>query len=193
MTILIITYDRALSSRSRTVVIRSRRNANNTNPHNHVHIIKGARMLTNPTEIEAKWQEKWYAAKINEADRDDRKKFMMIFAYPGVTGYLHVGHMRGFSYVDDMSRYMRMQGYNVMFPVGTHATGNGPISLAKRVREKGREYDLLPPSQRLPGREAGRPHGPGQGGRVLQRGLCQSVLAPLRFPGRLEALRLHRA
>jgi leucyl-tRNA synthetase len=90
-------------------------------------------MLTRPTEIEAKWQEKWYSERINEANRDDRKKFMIIFAYPGVTGYLHVGHMRGFSYVDDISRYMRMQGYNVMFPVGTHATGNGPISLAKKV------------------------------------------------------------
>ncbi|QLH74026.1 MAG: leucine--tRNA ligase [Methanomassiliicoccales archaeon] len=91
-------------------------------------------MLSNPTEIEAKWQEKWYSSKINEANRDGRKKFMIIFAYPGVTGYLHVGHMRGFSYVDDISRYMRMRGYNVMFPVGTHATGNGPISLAKKVR-----------------------------------------------------------
>jgi len=90
-------------------------------------------MLNRPTEIEAKWQERWYSQKINEANRDERKKFMIIFAYPGVTGYLHVGHMRGFSYVDDISRYMRMRGYNVMFPVGTHATGNGPISLAKKV------------------------------------------------------------
>ncbi len=90
-------------------------------------------MLTRSTEIEAKWQERWYAERINEADRDERAKFMIIFAYPGVTGYLHVGHMRGFSYVDDIARYKRMQGFNVLFPVGTHATGNGPISLAKKV------------------------------------------------------------
>ncbi|MCE5297262.1 MAG: leucine--tRNA ligase [Euryarchaeota archaeon] len=90
-------------------------------------------MLNRPTEIETKWQERWYSQRINEANRDERRKFMIIFAYPGVTGYLHVGHMRGFSYVDDISRYMRMRGYNVMFPVGTHATGNGPISLAKKV------------------------------------------------------------
>ena len=81
-------------------------------------------MLTRSTDIEAKWQERWYAERINEADRDEREKFMIIFAYPGVTGYLHVGHMRGFSYVDDIARYKRMQGYNVLFPVGTHATGN---------------------------------------------------------------------
>ncbi|NLT37722.1 MAG: leucine--tRNA ligase [Methanomassiliicoccus sp.] len=87
-------------------------------------------------EIEAKWQQRWYEAGIFEANRDDRPKFMMIFAYPGLTGYLHVGHMRGYTYVDAITRYKRMCGFNVLFPVGTHATGNGAISLAKRIREK---------------------------------------------------------
>jgi len=74
--------------------------------------------------------------KLNEADADKRKKFMLIFAYPGVTGYLHVGHMRGYTYVDAIGRYKRMTGHNVLFPVGTHATGNGAISLANRVAKK---------------------------------------------------------
>jgi leucyl-tRNA synthetase len=87
-------------------------------------------------EIEAKWQERWYDARLNEGDRDERPKFMMIFAYPGLTGYLHVGHMRGYTYVDAIARYKRMTGYNVLFPVGTHATGNGAISLAKRVKDR---------------------------------------------------------
>ncbi|MCU0861883.1 MAG: class I tRNA ligase family protein, partial [Methanomassiliicoccales archaeon] len=87
-------------------------------------------------EMERKWQKRWYDAKINEANRDQRPKFMMIFAYPGVTGYLHVGHMRGFSYVDAITRFRRMMGDNVLFPVGTHATGNGAISLASRVRRQ---------------------------------------------------------
>ncbi|HHT74850.1 MAG: leucine--tRNA ligase [Methanomassiliicoccaceae archaeon] len=91
-------------------------------------------MSTWTTEIEAKWQAKWYAAKINEAERDNRPKFMIIFAYPGLTGYLHVGHMRGYTYVDAIGRYKRMCGFNVMFPLGTHATGNGAISLAKRIK-----------------------------------------------------------
>lgn len=93
-------------------------------------------MSTWTAEIEAKWQAKWYAAKINEAERDGRPKFMIIFAYPGLTGYLHVGHMRGYTYVDAIGRYKRMCGYNVLFPVGTHATGNGAISLAKRIKER---------------------------------------------------------
>ncbi|MBO4551890.1 MAG: leucine--tRNA ligase, partial [Candidatus Methanomethylophilaceae archaeon] len=92
-------------------------------------------MITNYTEMEQKWQKRWADAKLNCAERDGRPKFMVIFAYPGVTGYLHVGHMRGFSYADAIGRYKRMTGYNVLFPVGTHATGNGSISLATRIKK----------------------------------------------------------
>jgi leucyl-tRNA synthetase len=96
------------------------------------------------SDIEAKWQRRWYEGRINESERDARPKFMIIFAYPGVTGYLHVGHMRGFSYVDAIARYKRMLGFNVLFPVGTHATGNGAISLAKRIaRRDERTVDYL--------------------------------------------------
>jgi len=91
------------------------------------------------SRIEAKWQEQWYSARLNESNPDGRPKFMIIFAYPGVTGYLHVGHMRGYTYVDSIARYKRMTGFNVLFPVGTHATGNGAISLAKRVRNNDRQ------------------------------------------------------
>lgn len=93
-------------------------------------------MSERSSELEAKWQERWYAARINEVEADGRPKFMLIFAYPGVTGYLHVGHMRGYTYVDAIARYKRLEGYNVMFPVGTHATGNGAISLAARIARK---------------------------------------------------------
>lgn len=91
-------------------------------------------MLHSYHEIEAKWQKKWSDEHLNYADRDEtRPKFMIIFAYPGVTGFLHVGHLRGYTYADAIGRYKRMTGYNVMFPVGTHATGNGAISLAAKV------------------------------------------------------------
>jgi leucyl-tRNA synthetase len=92
-------------------------------------------MISDYGQMEKKWQEKWVEEGLNLANRDESKpKFMVIFAYPGVTGYLHVGHMRGFSYADAIGRYKRMTGYNVLFPVGTHATGNGSISLAKRIK-----------------------------------------------------------
>ena len=83
---------------------------------------------------EKKWQDAWKECGLNLAERDENKpKFMMIFAYPGVTGFLHVGHLRGYTYTDAISRYKRMLGYNVLFPVGTHATGNGAISLAAKI------------------------------------------------------------
>lgn len=85
-------------------------------------------------EMEKRWQIEWSEKGLDRADRDDdKKKFMIIFAYPGVTGFLHVGHLRGYTYTDAIGRYKRMTGYNVMFPVGTHATGNGAITLASRV------------------------------------------------------------
>ncbi len=84
--------------------------------------------------IEAKWQNAWYEARINESEpRPGTPKFFMIFAYPGVTGYMHVGHMRGYTVSDALVRYKLMTGHNVLFPVGTHATGNGAISFARKV------------------------------------------------------------
>ncbi len=87
-----------------------------------------------PSEIEKKWQRAWLDARIYEAEPDPGKeKFFMIFAYPGVSGYLHIGHMRGYTYTDVLTRFRRMQGYNVLFPVGSHATGNLAYAFASKV------------------------------------------------------------
>jgi leucyl-tRNA synthetase len=87
--------------------------------------------------IEAKWRNAWYDAKINESTpQPGKKKFFMIFAYPGVTGYLHVGHMRGYTFSDAIVRYKMMTGHQVLFPVGTHATGNGAITFARKVERR---------------------------------------------------------
>ncbi len=83
--------------------------------------------------LEQKWQERWYGERIYEARREKGKKFFIHFAYPGISGYLHVGHMRGFTYADIIARYMRMNGYDVIFPAGFHATGLPAVSLAKKV------------------------------------------------------------
>ena len=64
----------------------------------------------------------------------------MIFAYPGISGYLHVGHMRGYTYTDVITRYKRMRGYNVLFPVGTHATGNLAIAFLNKVKSGDEEW-----------------------------------------------------
>ncbi len=93
-----------------------------------------------PHMMEAKWQKRWGEDDIfsPEGPGKGKKKFFMIFAYPGISGYLHVGHMRGFTYADVITRYKRVTGHNVLFPVGFHASGIPAIALAKKI-ERGDE------------------------------------------------------
>ncbi len=88
-------------------------------------------------KIQRKWQKEWSKAELGKASvKKNKEKFMMIFAYPGVSGYLHVGHMRGFSYTDAICRYERLQGKEVLFPIGTHASGNQALGFANKVKNK---------------------------------------------------------
>ncbi|HEC96430.1 MAG TPA: leucine--tRNA ligase, partial [Euryarchaeota archaeon] len=85
-------------------------------------------------EIERKWQKRWEESRIFQSDpKEGKKKFFIIFAYPGISGYLHVGHMRGYTYADVIARYKRMQGYNVLFPAGFHASGLPSVGFAKKI------------------------------------------------------------
>jgi leucyl-tRNA synthetase len=87
-----------------------------------------------PSKLIEKWLNRWYEAKIFDSEPNPgQKKFLIHFAYPGISGYLHVGHMRGFTYADTISRYKRMTGYNVLYPAGFHASGLPSVGLAKRV------------------------------------------------------------
>ncbi len=82
-------------------------------------------MNYNPQEIESKWQDKWEEQKIYQAvDGSKKKKFYALieFPYPSGAG-LHVGHARSWSAMDAFSRKKRMQGYNVLFPIGWDAFG----------------------------------------------------------------------
>jgi len=92
-------------------------------------------------KIQAKWQKRWQKEELGPATYQKNKdKFFMIFAYPGISGFLHVGHMRGFSYADAICRYERLQGKEVLFPVGTHASGNQAIAFAKKVVQGDQEW-----------------------------------------------------
>ncbi|MFW6141949.1 MAG: leucine--tRNA ligase, partial [Candidatus Saliniplasma sp.] len=89
-----------------------------------------------PVEIEERWQKIWDQEDIYSSEADASKEpFYLIFAYPGISGFLHLGHMRCYSYTDIIARYKRMDGYNVLFPTGTHPTGNQAISLSKQLEE----------------------------------------------------------
>ena len=91
------------------------------------------------SRVEEKWQRAWEERRVFEAERDESKpKFYIIFAYPGISGYLHVGHLRSYTYPDIIARYKRMRGYNVLFPAGFHASGLPAVGFARRV-ERGDE------------------------------------------------------
>ena len=77
------------------------------------------------TAIEKKWQDRWEALKPYAAETgSDKPKFygLIEFPYPSGQG-LHVGHPRPFTALDIVTRKKRMQGYNVLFPIGFDAFG----------------------------------------------------------------------
>src|SRR3989338_8943510 len=88
-------------------------------------------------QIAKKWQKKWEEAKIFEADSsNERKKFFLTFPYPYLNGYPHAGHTYTPMRFEALARYKRMQGYNVLFAQGFHATGSPIESAARLIKEK---------------------------------------------------------
>ena len=82
-------------------------------------------MKHNFRKIEAKWQQKWEDAKIFRAmDGSPKPKFygLVEFPYPSGAG-MHVGHIKAYSSLEVISRKRRMEGYNVLFPIGFDAFG----------------------------------------------------------------------
>ena len=74
---------------------------------------------------EQKWQDKWEDAGVFHAqDNSDKKKFYALveFPYPSGAG-MHVGHIKAYSGLEVVSRKRRMEGYNVLFPIGFDAYG----------------------------------------------------------------------
>ena len=82
-------------------------------------------MEYNFREIEKKWQQRWVDNKTYKVAEDDtKKKFYVLnmFPYPSGAG-LHVGHPLGYIASDIYARYKRLQGFNVLNPMGYDAYG----------------------------------------------------------------------
>ena len=82
-------------------------------------------MKHNFKKIEPKWQKKWEEQQTFKAvDGSDKPKFygLVEFPYPSGAG-MHVGHIKAYSSIEVLSRKRRMQGYNVLFPIGFDAFG----------------------------------------------------------------------
>ncbi len=114
-------------------------------------------MQYNFKEIEPKWQAKWVENDIYKVDDDTSKpKYYVLdmFPYPSGAG-LHIGHPEGYTATDIIARYKKMNGYNVLHPMGFDAfglpterysmqTGVHPaVATAKNVKTFTRQLNLL--------------------------------------------------
>jgi len=82
-------------------------------------------MEYNPQEIESKWQKYWEKNGFYRAEDFSKKpKYYLLIEFPYPSGEgLHVGHCRSYSALDAVARKKRMEGYNVLFPIGWDAFG----------------------------------------------------------------------
>jgi leucyl-tRNA synthetase len=83
--------------------------------------------------IESKWIKRWEEQGLFEANPDNRKKYFVTVAYPYPNSPQHIGHGRTYTLADAHARYMRMKGYNVLFPMAFHYTGTPILGMSRRV------------------------------------------------------------
>ena len=84
-------------------------------------------------QIEKKWQAEWEKAKVFEAEPSDKKSILITAAFPYVNSPQHIGHLRTYATADAYARYMRMKGYNVLYPMAFQPSGLPVLGMAKRI------------------------------------------------------------
>ena len=95
--------------------------------------------MINYKEIEEKWQRAWDEARLFEAEPNEKEPILITAAFPYVNSPLHIGHLRTYATTDLYARYMRMKGYNVLFPFAFHASGTPVLAMAKRISQNDTE------------------------------------------------------
>ena len=91
-------------------------------------------MEINWNQIETKWQSKWNESKDFETNPNEKPKKFITVAYPYPNSPQHIGHGRTYTLADVHARFYRMQGYNVLFPMGFHYTGTPVLGMARRIQ-----------------------------------------------------------
>ena len=89
--------------------------------------------------IEAKWQKAWADAKVFEVRAGRQRSLLVTAAFPYVNAPQHIGHLRTYGTADAYARYKRMRGFNVLYPMGFHATGTPVLAFAKRIANNDKE------------------------------------------------------
>ena len=81
--------------------------------------------MYNFKEVEKKWQDKWFKEKSFKAVdfHPTKPKYYVLYEFYNISGNLHMGHLKGTVPADALSRMKRLQGYNVLFPIGGDAFG----------------------------------------------------------------------
>src|SRR3989344_74858 len=88
-----------------------------------------------PKTIEPKWQAAWeHAGQFLTLDQADQQNYLLLTEFPYPSGNLHIGHWYAFALPDIHARYLRMQGKNVLYPIGFDAFGL-PAENAAIVRQ----------------------------------------------------------
>jgi leucyl-tRNA synthetase len=96
--------------------------------------------IDNTALIEKKWREKWQEARLFQPDQKPKKeKRFVTAAFPYPNSPQHIGHARTYTTADIYARYLRLKGYNVLFPMAFHVTGTPILAMAKRIAAKDQE------------------------------------------------------
>jgi leucyl-tRNA synthetase len=108
------------------VELRNRKRTRDEQPHQERDLKRGEEMAGPyiPQEIEPKWQKKWEDDELYRSVIDhSRPKHYALTMLPYPSGDLHIGHWYAMTPSDTHARYMRLRGYNVLFPMGFDAFG----------------------------------------------------------------------
>jgi leucyl-tRNA synthetase len=89
-----------------------------------------------PTAIEGEWRRRWEESGRYEADPEgDEDPTFVTVPYPYPSGGMHIGHARTYTVPDVYARYRRLQGDDVLFPIGWHVTGTPIVGAVERLKE----------------------------------------------------------